>query len=102
MRFCAIAAASLALIPALSLAEPRPYMRAFSSANQLLGLMKRQGGQPGYAPTSTPCTGTGTTCAEVCGTGQEQCPSNDGNLHCFDPTAGQVCCTDGSGCKSFS
>src|SRR5947207_4753840 len=95
MRFYALAIVSLALAPALSLAEPKPYLlRAATSSNQLFGLMKRASG---YAPTSVNC-GPGATCAEACGPNYIQCPSNDGGTHCFDPSIKEICCSDGSGC----
>jgi len=92
MRFYTLVALSLA--PALSLAEPQPYLlRAATSSNELFGLMKRQSG---YAPSSVNC-GPGNTCAEACGPNYIQCPSDDGETHCFDPSIKEICCTDGSG-----
>jgi len=92
MRFYTLAALSLA--PALCLTEPQPYLlRAATSSNELFGLMKRQSG---YAPSSVNC-GPGNTCAEACGPNYIQCPSNDGETHCFDPSIKEICCTDGSG-----
>jgi len=56
-------------------------------------LIKRQ---DGYEPTETYCS-DGDTCAEACGATYQTCPSNDGFLHCFDPTQGELCCPDGTG-----
>src|SRR5436190_14167543 len=84
-------------LAALSVAEPQPYLlRAATSSNELFGLMKRQSG---YAPSSVDC-GPGTTCAEACGPNYIQCPSDDVETHCFDPSIKEICCTDGSGCAS--
>jgi len=96
MRFYAIAAVSLVLAPARSLAEPQPYLLRAATDNELFGLVKRQAG---YAPSSRNC-GPGATCAEACGPNHIECPSNDGG-HCFDPSVKQICCSDGSGlaCK---
>jgi len=92
MRFYTLAALSLS--SALCLAEPQPYLlRAATSSNELFGLMKRQSG---YAPSSVNC-GPGITCAEACGPTYIQCPSNDGDTHCFNPAIKEICCTDGSG-----
>jgi hypothetical protein len=92
MHFYAIAALSLALAPALSLAEPQPYLLRAATYNELFGLMKRQAG---YAPSPQTC-GPGATCAEACGPNHITCPSDAGK-HCFDPSVKQICCSDGSG-----
>jgi hypothetical protein len=92
MHFYAIAALSLALAPALSLAEPQPYLLRAATHNELFGLMKRQ---EGYAPKPHTC-GAGATCAEACGPTQIECPSDSGK-HCYDPSIKQICCSDGSG-----
>ena len=96
MDFHALGTVPPALAPALSLSEPRPYFLRAISSNQLFGLVKRQAG---YAPSSVDC-GVGATCAEACGPNFVQCPSNDGQLHCFDPSVKETCCTNGSGCTS--
>lgn len=89
---------STLLIAAQVTAEPAPYKLASMSLNTAFGLLKRQSG---YQPTQTFC-GTGDTCAEACGAGYVQCPSSDGDMHCFDPAIQQTCCPDGSGSKSSS
>lgn len=90
-----------ALFAAIAIAEPRPYKLAKKetnlakmSFNQALGLMVRQ--DQGYQPTSYQC-GPGTTCPESCGADTVQCASTDDQLHCYEPSAGQSCCSDGSG-----
>ncbi|GJN66802.1 prp 4 CRoW domain-containing protein [Purpureocillium lilacinum] len=50
----------------------------------------------GYVPETTQC-GKGNTCAEACGAGYDQCTTSDNVAHCFNPAAGDSCCTDGSG-----
>jgi len=65
----------------------------FSTADRTFGAMMKR--QNGYYPTTHHC-GSGDTCAEACGVGQETCPSSSG-LYCYDPTAGDICCPDLSG-----
>ncbi|KAI1760860.1 hypothetical protein GGR53DRAFT_60391 [Hypoxylon sp. FL1150] len=85
--FVALALASQAV------AEPlrQPYKLKLSKmpTNSLFGLSRRQ--SQGYAPEQQFC-GAGDTCAEACGTGFEQCSSNDGVVHCFNEAAKQTCC----------
>lgn len=78
-------------------AEPMPYKPANMkmSSRELFG---RQEGTPGYTPDQAAC-GTGSTCAEACGAGYETCASTDSQIHCFNPTAGELCCPDKSGSK---
>jgi hypothetical protein len=77
----------------LANAEPAPFKLGKMSLNQVFGLAGRQ--SQGYQPTQTIC-GEGETCPEACGANTAQCASNDGELHCFEPSA-QLCCSDGSG-----
>jgi len=94
--------ASLAAVLVLAtqvLADQVPYKleRAVrASADELFGLAPRQQ-DAGYQPSQTYCSGSGTTCDAVCGAGYVQCASGDGNIHCFNQTAGQICCSDNSG-----
>ncbi|KAG5987627.1 hypothetical protein E4U43_004999 [Claviceps pusilla] len=58
-------------------------------------LMRRDNG--GYQPNQKHCK-AGNTCAEACGAGFDQCPGGQADIaHCFNPGAGQSCCTDNSG-----
>jgi hypothetical protein len=79
-------------------AEPKPermpYKLAKMSLPQAFGLAVRQ--NSGYAPTQTFC-GAGDDCPSACGGDTTQCPSSDGDLHCFTPGIGQQCCPDGFG-----
>ncbi|KAK3187388.1 hypothetical protein K4F52_003733 [Lecanicillium sp. MT-2017a] len=88
MRFSTLAIVAGATLVA---AEAQPYRLAVMPG---LSLMRRD--SPGYQPEKTKC-GDGDTCAEACGAGFEQCASDDGVAHCFNPTAKQSCCQDGSG-----
>jgi len=87
---------SLFIATALGAAEPKamPYKLAKMSFNEAFGLVGRQ--NAGYAPTQTYCS-AGTDCPTACGANTVQCPSTDGDLHCFTPSEGQACCPDGYG-----
>jgi len=94
MLFNTLAISSLLVASAAAVAEPAPYkIVGKMSSNSLFGLARRQ---EGYQPTQTYC-GPGTDCASSCGANYIQCPSSDGDLHCFDPTIKQACCPDGTG-----
>ncbi|KAE8449271.1 hypothetical protein EG329_008438 [Mollisiaceae sp. DMI_Dod_QoI] len=84
---------SVLVAAAHAVAEPAPYKLGSMSLNNAFGLLRRQAG---YQPTQTYC-GPGDDCASSCGDGYVQCPSSDGDLHCFDPAIQQTCCPDGSG-----
>ena len=96
MLFNTLSVSSILVASVLAAAEPKamPYKLAKMSLNEAFGLVGRQ--NSGYAPTSTLC-GPGADCPTSCGAQTVQCPSNDGDLHCFTPSAGQACCPDGSG-----
>ncbi|KAK1674739.1 hypothetical protein BDP55DRAFT_729388 [Colletotrichum godetiae] len=70
------------------------------TAGRDLGLMRRA--DDGYQPADEVCNKGGNTCAEACGTGYEQCKSTDSAVHCFNPAAGETCCstTTGNSCLS--
>ncbi|KAL2754417.1 hypothetical protein ACRALDRAFT_1081465 [Sodiomyces alcalophilus JCM 7366] len=89
--------ASLAVV-ALAAQATAQQTRMFTRANQSfrdLGVFRRQ--DDGYQPEDEICSGEGTTCAEACGEGYEQCSSSDSAVHCFSPAAGESCCTTGTG-----
>jgi hypothetical protein len=93
---------SIAALAALSFAasvaaEPvffKPTM-VKTSARSLFGIVRRDE-NPGYQPEQAMCN-NGNTCAEACGGGYETCSSGDGEVHCFNPTAGERCCPNKSG-----
>jgi hypothetical protein len=95
---------SVAALAALSLAtgvaaEPlRPYKPAVMvkmSTRALFGVVRRDDA-PGYQPSTEVC-GVGPTCAAACGAGYETCASGDDEVHCFNPSAGEICCPTRSG-----
>ncbi|KAK2000137.1 hypothetical protein LX36DRAFT_444551 [Colletotrichum falcatum] len=65
-----------------------------------LGFMRRADG--GYQPADEVCNKGGNTCAEACGGGYQQCKSTDQAVHCYNPAAGETCCstTSGNSCLS--
>jgi hypothetical protein len=79
-------------------AEPRPYKPTLmkTSVRDLFGVVRRQDGGSGYQPEQAMC-GSGATCAEACGAGYTTCASGDNQVHCFNPTAGEICCPNKSG-----
>ncbi|KXJ92185.1 hypothetical protein Micbo1qcDRAFT_204193 [Microdochium bolleyi] len=81
------------------LAEPirRPYKASTAarmSVRQVLALSPRA--TDGYTPADQAC-GAGDTCNVACGPNYQTCASNDGQTHCFDPSAKQTCCPGGKG-----
>jgi hypothetical protein len=78
-------------------ASPHPYKLAVMP---LPGLSLSRRDTFGYQPEETVC-GDGNTCAEACGAGFTQCPSNDASIHCYNAEAAQNCCSDGTGSKCF-
>jgi hypothetical protein len=101
MLFQASTAAALLAIASHAVAteQKMPYKPIVKmSVHQMFGLGGRQAS--GYQPTQTIC-GTGTTCQEACGSDFQQCSSNDGQTHCFEPDKNQQCCSDGSGSTFF-
>lgn len=55
---------------------------------------------PGYPPEFGAC-GSGLTCEDACGPGYEQCKAGTSlSLFCYNPSAGETCCGNGSGRKS--
>ncbi|KAH8656960.1 hypothetical protein BGZ60DRAFT_341118, partial [Tricladium varicosporioides] len=74
-------------------APPRPYIAGSLSLNPD-PLSKRQ--NSGYEPFRSWC-GAGPDCASSCGANYVQCGSNDRDLHCFNPSNQETCCSDGKG-----
>jgi len=83
-----------ALAAAGPMADPMPHQLAKMSFNQAFGIVGRQ--DSGYAPQQYQC-GSGDTCQEACGADTEECPSTDGDLHCFTPATQKCCRADGLG-----
>lgn len=93
---------SLAIMALASTAvaqQARVFTRASQSVKEF-GIFGRQ--TDGYQPEDEICGGEGSTCAEACGTGYEQCSSSDEAVHCFNPADGESCCASGDGSESPS
>ncbi|KAK4125967.1 hypothetical protein N657DRAFT_670121 [Parathielavia appendiculata] len=90
-------AAIAALTFAANVAAMKPYKPSMmkTSERELFGVVRRQD-TPGYQPGQAMC-GAGATCEEACGAGYTTCASTDNQVHCFNPTVGEVCCPDKSG-----
>ena len=97
MRASTIATLAVALVATAEASRPQPYMVARAPFASLLGIARRNTG--GYSPETELC-GDGDTCSEACGSGYETCISADKNNHCFNPAAGDSCCSIQSGGKS--
>lgn len=96
MLFTTIAVAALAGHAVAVEGAWKPYKPALarmSAKDMLLGRRQEDGG---YQPDTTFC-GTGTTCAEACGAGYEQCASADDQVHCYDAGSSQTCCPNNTG-----
>jgi hypothetical protein len=102
MRRLLLGAASLGLASAAT--ERRAY-RLLSPSEQLHRRdysYNNEGYFPGYNPEFGSC-GSGSTCADACGSEFEACPaSTELSLFCFNPGAGQTCCGNGSGREYLS
>ena len=55
--------------------------------------LSRRDAESAYSPEETEC-GEGDTCAEACGSGFEECESSGGVSSCYNPDAGETCCSD--------
>lgn len=90
------ALAAFALVANVA-AEPLPYRpnAMKMSTRELFGVVRR-GETPGYQPEQAACN-AGNTCSEACGAGYETCASSDDQIHCFNPTVGEICCPNQSG-----
>ncbi|KAF4989004.1 hypothetical protein FGRMN_9411 [Fusarium graminum] len=94
MLFRSIASIAFLACASNVAAEPQPY-KLIKAPVEGLSLARRS--TPGYQPDQSICGGGGDTCADACGAGYESCPSEDDSTHCFNPTAKQACCFDGTG-----
>src|SRR5277367_5411102 len=81
------------------LAQSENFLPGWSMSLHHQGTLSKR--QTGYNPIAGYC-GTGNSCSESCGKNFETCQSNEATLHCFNPVRGQICCPNGSGCKSIS
>ncbi|RFU74829.1 prp 4 c domain-containing [Trichoderma arundinaceum] len=85
--------ACAAHVSARAEAQPKPYKLAMMP---VLGMSLVRRDTNGYQPEQSQCH-DGDTCSEACGAEYTECPSNDHVSHCYNPSAKQNCCSDGSG-----
>jgi hypothetical protein len=74
-------------------AEPRPYKPSLvkTSARELFAREV-----PAYRPSQEGC-GEGDNCEQACGAGFVNCAANDDLIHCYNPSAAEICCPNKSG-----
>ncbi|CAJ0549371.1 Ff.00g029840.m01.CDS01 [Fusarium sp. VM40] len=94
MLFRTIASIAVLACASNAASEPVPYKLIKAP---VAGLSFARRSTPGYQPDQSVCGGGGDTCADACGAGYQSCPSEDDSTHCFNPTAKQSCCYDGTG-----
>jgi len=88
-----------AAVLALAATVAADNVRFTRAAPAQLGRLARREDDGAYEPELLEC-GEGNTCAEACGAGYEQCESSASENHCFNPAAGETCCTFlGLGCR---
>ncbi|KAL0933192.1 PRP 4 C domain-containing protein [Colletotrichum truncatum] len=80
--------------------EPKVFKRSITTLSRDLGFMRRADG--GYQPEDEVCSKGGNTCAEACGSGYQQCKSTDQAVHCYNPAAGETCCSTNTGNSCLS
>ncbi|TDZ40598.1 putative secreted protein [Colletotrichum spinosum] len=79
--------------------QPKVFKRSINIGREL-GFMRRA--DNGYQPADEVCSKGGNTCAEACGSGYQQCKSTDQAVHCYNPAAGETCCSTNSGNSCLS
>lgn len=90
----ALAAIAFAATVSADLKPYKPQLMKMS-AHQMFGLGRRTDTTV-YQPTQAVC-GAGATCEEACGKGFTPCASGDDEVHCFNPSAAEICCPNLTG-----
>ncbi|KAF5123625.1 putative secreted protein [Metarhizium anisopliae] len=94
MLFQTVASIALLATGAVAVEARQPYRLAVMALPGQ-SLMRRD--TSGYKPDQKQCK-AGNTCAESCGADYQQCAGGNPDVaHCFNPKAGESCCTDDSG-----
>lgn len=86
-----------ALAASTAVAQSHPKLVKMSQHQAFGRLSARQ--TNGYTPEQTFC-GAGDTCEAACGAGYRTCKSNDDLDHCYNPSAGESCCSSGDSCEA--
>ncbi|KAH0431366.1 hypothetical protein CcaCcLH18_07100 [Colletotrichum camelliae] len=100
MHFRSLASVALVAFSAQAFAQDKVFKRSIITPSRDFGIMRRADGA--YQPADEVCSKGGNTCAEACGTGYEQCKSTDSAVHCYNPAAGETCCSTNSGNSCLS
>ncbi|OHE94219.1 hypothetical protein CORC01_10464 [Colletotrichum orchidophilum] len=95
MHIRSLASVAFVAFAAQAFAQQTKVFKRSITTGRDLGLMRRA--DDGYQPADEVCNKGGNTCAEACGNGYEQCKSTDQAVHCFNPAAGETCCSTTSG-----
>lgn len=96
MLFQTVASIALLATGAVAVEARQPYRLAVMALPGQ-SLMRRD--TSGYKPDQKQCK-AGNTCAESCGADYQQCAGGKPDVaHCFNPKAGESCCTDDSGSR---
>ncbi|OHX00834.1 hypothetical protein CSPAE12_00412 [Colletotrichum incanum] len=100
MHIRSLASLAFAAFAAQAFAQQTKVFKRSITTGRDLGFMRRADG--GYQPADEVCNKGGNTCAEACGGGYQQCKSTDQAVHCYNPAAGETCCstTTGNSCLS--
>ncbi|KAJ0386279.1 hypothetical protein COL922a_004667 [Colletotrichum nupharicola] len=101
MHFRSLASVALVAFTAQAFAQDKVFKRSvITPLSRDFGIMRRA--DSAYQPADEVCSKGGNTCAEACGTGYEQCKSTDSAVHCYNPAAGETCCSTNSGNSCLS
>ncbi|KAJ0161102.1 putative secreted protein [Colletotrichum tanaceti] len=95
MHIRSLASLAFVAFAAQAFAQQTKVFKRSITTGRDLGFMRRADG--GYQPEDEVCNKGGNTCSEACGGGYQQCKSTDQAVHCYDPTAGETCCSTTSG-----
>ncbi|KAK2021961.1 hypothetical protein LX32DRAFT_603709 [Colletotrichum zoysiae] len=100
MHIRSLASLAYVAFAAQAFAQQTKVFKRSATFGRDLGFMRRADG--GYQPADELCNKGGNTCAEACGGGYQQCKSTDQAVHCYNPAAGETCCstTSGNSCLS--
>lgn len=91
--------ALMALATTATAQQSRVFTRASQSVREF-DIFARQ--SDGYQPEDEICGGEGSTCAEACGDGYQECASSDESVHCYNPAQEESCCASGNGSSCLS
>ncbi|OLN97474.1 putative secreted protein [Colletotrichum chlorophyti] len=100
MHIRSLTSLALVALAAQAFAEQTKVFKRSITTGRDLGFMRRS--DNGYQPEDEVCSKGGNTCAEACGSGYQQCKSTDQAVHCYNPAAGETCCSTNNGNSCLS